>query len=162
MESNDLLFSAPEASSGFQGGIIASGYEMPIKQDQAPAGNEAQVLGIIRPFMRELRSVKALVEKMIRRADAARIQQIHLALGELSEPDRDALQNHWGELTKGTPLEHARLRIRLIHAEAQCMACFKKYRPADGSIHCPHCGSFGAKILCGEEFHVEFIETDGK
>ena len=135
---------------------------MPIKQDQPPAGNEAQVLGIIRPSMRELQSIKALVEKMIHRAEAARIQHIHLALGELSELDRDALQNHWGELTKGTPLEHARLRFRLIHAEAQCMACFKKYRPVNGVIHCPHCGSYGAKILCGEEFHVESIETDSE
>lgn len=155
-----MLFSTPEASSGFQGGIIASGYEMPIKQDQPPAGNEAHVPGIIRPSMRELQSIKALVEKMIRRADAARIRQIHLALGELAYLDRDALQNHWDELTRGTPLEHARLHFRLIHAEAQCMACFKKYRPISGNIHCPHCGSFGAKILCGEEFHVESIETD--
>jgi Zn finger protein HypA/HybF involved in hydrogenase expression len=62
----------------------------------------------------------------------------------------------------GTPLEHAQIHFRLITAEAQCMACFKKYHPADGIIHCPNCGSFGAKILSGEEFYIEHIEMDNE
>jgi Zn finger protein HypA/HybF involved in hydrogenase expression len=42
------------------------------------------------------------------------------------------------------------------------MSCFKKYHPVNGVIHCQNCGSFGAKILSGEEFHVETIETDSE
>jgi Zn finger protein HypA/HybF involved in hydrogenase expression len=38
------------------------------------------------------------------------------------------------------------------------MACFQKYHPEGGEIHCPYCGSFGAKILSGEEFILESIE----
>lgn len=86
--------------------------------------------------------------------------KIHVALGELSELDPSSIQNHWNQLAKGTPAEHAQLYFRLIPAEVQCMACFSKYQPVDKQIHCPHCGSFGAKILTGEECTLESIETE--
>lgn len=110
--------------------------------------------------MREQKSTRALFEKVIRQAGGARVRQVHIAVGEICELDQDAVREHWVELSKSTPLEHAEVHFRLITAEAQCMACFKKYHPADGEIHCPNCGSFGAKILSGEEFHVDSIETD--
>jgi len=40
------------------------------------------------------------------------------------------------------------------------MACFSKYRPVDKQIHCPNCGSFGAKSLSEEELRLEAIETE--
>lgn len=116
--------------------------------------------GIICPIMREQQSTKALFEKVIRQVSGTRVKHIRIAFGELCGLDQDAVRKHWLELGRGTPLEHAELGFRPITAEAQCMACFKKYHPADGEIHCPNCGSFGAKILSGEEFHVDSIETD--
>ena len=112
--------------------------------------------------MREYNSTKALFDKIIQQADAARIKHIQIAIGEISELDLDVVQQHWGELGRGTILEHSQLRFRSITAEAQCMACFQKYHPEKGVILCPNCGSFGAKILRGEEFHVEHIETDNE
>lgn len=110
--------------------------------------------------MREEESTKALFSKTLQKTAGARVTQVHLALGEIAELDPEAVRLHWVRLSKGTPLERAQLYIRLIRAEAQCMACFKKYLPVNGGIHCPNCGSFGAKILAGEEFHVEHIEMD--
>jgi Zn finger protein HypA/HybF involved in hydrogenase expression len=109
--------------------------------------------------MREQRSTKALFDKVIQQA-YAHVKEIVFALGEISELDQNIIQKHWAALSKDTPLEHAQIRFRLITAEVQCMACFKKYHPVNGTIHCPHCGSFGAKILSGEEFYVEHIETE--
>jgi hydrogenase nickel insertion protein HypA len=110
--------------------------------------------------MREQEAVKAIFNKIIRQPDATRIRLIHIAIGEISELDQDVIQRHWNELSKDTTLERASLRFRLVRAEVQCMSCFKKYHPLNGVIHCGNCGSFGAKILSGEEFHVESIETD--
>jgi len=87
---------------------------------------------------------------------------VQIAIGEISELDQNIIRQCWDELCKDTLLEHAQLCFRLITGEAQCMACFKKYHPLNGKIHCPHCGSFGAKILSGEEFYVEHIETDNE
>ncbi|HKI53152.1 MAG TPA: hydrogenase maturation nickel metallochaperone HypA [Anaerolineales bacterium] len=113
--------------------------------------------------MREQQSTKAVFDKAIQHAqssNAIRVGNVYLALGELAELDQKIIQRHWDDLSKDTLLEHAKLHFRLITGEAQCMACFKKYHPENGNIHCPNCGSFGAKILSGEEFYFESIETD--
>ena len=110
--------------------------------------------------MREGQSTQALFDKVIRQVGGARVRQVGIAFGEICELDQDRVRDHWIELSKGTSLEHAELHLRLIAAEVQCMACFKKYHPVNGEIRCPNCGSFGAKILSGEEFHVDSIETD--
>ena len=113
--------------------------------------------------MRERNIIQALIDKANRQArvtHSKRVITIHIALGEISELDPTSLQTHWKELSQGTPAEHAQLHFRLIPAEVQCMACFQKYHPLDKKITCPYCGSFGAKILTGEECHLESIETE--
>jgi len=110
--------------------------------------------------MREHRTTKALFDKLNQHENAVRIMNIQVAIGEISELDQEVIQTHWRELSNGTSLEQAQLHFRLIIAQVQCMVCFKKYHPENGTIHCPHCGSFGAKILSGEEFYVEHIEME--
>jgi len=112
--------------------------------------------------MREHESTKALFARVMQKASNTRVKRIQVAFGEICELDQNVIRDHWIELSKGTLLEQAKLDFRLISAEVQCMACFKKYHPVNGTIHCLHCGSFGAKILSGEEFHVESIETDNE
>jgi hydrogenase nickel incorporation protein HypA/HybF len=111
--------------------------------------------------MRELQHTQNILKKsLLQAANAKRIKNVHLILGEISELDRDLIEQHWRELAKGTPAEHAQLHFRFSKAEVQCMACFNKYHPQNGEIHCPYCGSYGAKILSGEEFDLESIELE--
>jgi hydrogenase nickel incorporation protein HypA/HybF len=112
-------------------------------------------------FNRELNLTQNILKKsLLQAADVERIKNVHLVIGEISELDQNLIEQHWSELSKGTPAEHARLHFRFIEAEVQCMACFSRYHPAHGKIHCPYCGSYGAKILAGEEFDLESIELD--
>ena len=109
----------------------------------------------------ESQAAQFILQKALQHAretNARHITKLHIAIGEIAELNRDLIQFHWRELSKGTLAEQAQLHFRLITAEAQCMACFKTYHPEGGEIHCPHCGSFGAKILSGEEFTLEAIE----
>lgn len=113
--------------------------------------------------MRELNLTQSILDKALQKAresNATRIQSIRLAVGEISELDQNAIRGHWDQLSRGTLAEHAQLYFRLIQAEVQCMACFEKYHPEHGQIHCPYCGSYGAKILSGEEFFLESIELE--
>ena len=110
--------------------------------------------------MRELQQTQKVLKKSLSEADAKRIKNVHLVLGEISELDPNIIEQHWRELSKGTAAEHAQLHFRSIGAEVQCMACFNKYHPQNGEIHCPYCGSYGAKILSGEEFDLEAIELE--
>lgn len=112
---------------------------------------------------RELAAIQSILAKVLLKAREAgdkRIQALHLVLGEISELDQNSIQKHWYELSRGTPAERAQLHFRFIQAEVQCMACFMKYQPQAEKIHCPYCGSYGAKVLSGEEFHLESIELD--
>jgi hydrogenase nickel incorporation protein HypA/HybF len=114
---------------------------------------------------RELTAVRSILAKVLLRAGESRAQQIrtvHLALGEIAELDQGSIRNHWHELSRGTPAERAQLHVRLIEAEVQCMACFGKYHPLNGEIHCPYCGSYGVKVLAGEEFYLEAVELDNE
>ena len=111
--------------------------------------------------MRELESTQKILKKVLSQTkDGIPIKSVHLVMGEVSELDQNRIEKHWRELSKGTSAEHALLFFRLMKAEVQCMACFNKYHPLNGKIHCPYCGSYGAKILSGEEFDLESIELD--
>jgi hydrogenase nickel incorporation protein HypA/HybF len=111
--------------------------------------------------MRELQSTQVILNKLLSQLTSSKhVRDVYVAMGEISELDQNQIQQHWLELSKGTPAEQSRLHFRLIKAEVQCMACFSKYNPLDGKIHCPYCGSYGAKVLSGEEFYLESIELD--
>jgi Zn finger protein HypA/HybF (possibly regulating hydrogenase expression) len=113
--------------------------------------------------MRELQATQSILTKALLKAhesNAKRIKTVHLAIGEIAELDKNSIQQHWAEISKDTLAEQAQLHFRPIKAKVQCMACFREYDPADAKIHCPHCGSYGAKILSGEEFYLESIEWD--
>jgi hydrogenase nickel incorporation protein HypA/HybF len=113
--------------------------------------------------MRELPATQSILAKALlqaREASAKRIKTVHLAVGEIAELDQTSIQGYWQEISKGTPAEQAQLHFRFVPARVQCMACFSEYDPIDGKIHCPYCGSYGAKVLRGEEFYLESIEWD--
>jgi hydrogenase nickel incorporation protein HypA/HybF len=113
--------------------------------------------------MRELHATQSVLAKALLKArdsNANHIKIVQLAIGEIAELDQTSIQEHWEELSKGTPAEQAQLHFRFIPARVQCMACFSEYEPIDGKIHCPHCGTYGAKVLRGEEFYLESIEFD--
>jgi len=110
--------------------------------------------------MRELETLRSILDKVIQQAEGVQVSEVHLVLGEIFGITKETIREKWDQISEGTTAERARLHFRLITAKAQCMACFREYHPQGGRIHCPHCGSFGAKILAGEEFHIESIETE--
>src|SRR5512146_1092954 len=114
---------------------------------------------------RELTATQSILTQALLKAhesNAARIKGVYLALGEIAELDQGSIRKHWEELSEDTAAQRAQLHFRLIQAEVQCMACFAIYHPRNGEIHCPHCGSYGAKILTGEEFILESIELENE
>jgi len=112
--------------------------------------------------MRQLHAIQSIFAKALRKAGESnqRVRSLQFALGEIAEIDPHSVQEQWDKISKGTPVERVELHFRSIKAEVQCMACFEKYHPLDGKIHCPYCGSYGAKVLSGEEFYLESIELD--
>ena len=113
--------------------------------------------------MHELYATQAILEKAIQKANEAnakRITNLYLVVGEISTYTHDSVQFYWDDLSKGTLAEGAVLHFRPVQTEAQCMSCFTKYHPNEGEIVCPNCGGVGAKIIAGEEFYMEALDVE--
>ena len=94
------------------------------------------------------------------KANAKRITDLHIVMGELSSMVDDSIQFYWEIIAKDTIAQNATLHFRRVPAELQCMSCFTKYNPKNGELVCPRCGGVGAKIIAGEEFSLEAIDVE--
>jgi hydrogenase nickel incorporation protein HypA/HybF len=94
------------------------------------------------------------------KADAKRITDLHIVIGELASMVDDSIQFYWGIIAKDTIAEQATLHFNRIPAELQCITCFEKYQPTDKELICPKCSGVGAKIIKGEEFALESIDVE--
>ena len=118
---------------------------------------------IIAP-MHELPVTQSILEIALRhaqKADAKRITDLHIVMGELSKLVDESIQFYWDIIAKDSIAEGAKLHFRYVPAEFQCMACFEKYHPNDtDEFQCPNCGAVGVKIVAGEEFSLEAIDVE--
>jgi hydrogenase nickel incorporation protein HypA/HybF len=94
------------------------------------------------------------------KADARRITDLHIVMGELATMVDDSIQFYWEIIAKDTIAEKAILHFRRVLAELQCSSCFEKYHPASGDLICPKCGGAGAKVIAGDELYVEAIDVE--
>jgi hydrogenase nickel incorporation protein HypA/HybF len=113
--------------------------------------------------MHELPITQSILEIALRhakQADAKRVTDLHIVMGELATMVDDSIQFYWDMITEGTIAQGATLHFRRVPAELQCMACFTRYKPKEMELVCPNCGSVGAKIVAGEEFSLEAIDVE--
>lgn len=110
--------------------------------------------------MHELMVTESLLEIALRhaqQADAARVTDLHLVIGELSSVIDDSVQFYWDFVSEGTPAEGATLHFRRIPAELACQECGATY-DAKVDLTCPECRSSNVRIISGQEFFLEAIE----
>ncbi len=100
--------------------------------------------------------LSAIVDQLLKKT----IQPVYvnIVVGELTQFSEEEIRTEWLELVHNSPLAGSTLNVRIIRAEQQCMACFYKYSPQNRETACPQCGGVGAKIIAGEELHLESIK----
>jgi hydrogenase nickel incorporation protein HypA/HybF len=112
--------------------------------------------------MHEYSIVSALVDQVeVARAGAppaARVQRVHVAIGELAGVEIELLRTAFLTFRERTVCEAAALEIRAVAAEWRCLGCG---RPIErGAIlRCPDCGR-PARLRCGDEIILERIELE--
>ena len=94
------------------------------------------------------------------KANAKRVTDLNIVMGELSKMVDDSIQFYWEIIAKDTIAEKAVLHFRRVPAEFQCLSCSEKYHPSDGEFICPKCSSVSVKIVAGEEFLLESIDVE--
>jgi hydrogenase nickel incorporation protein HypA/HybF len=113
--------------------------------------------------MHELSITESLLEIALRhasKADANRITDLYLVIGQLSSVVDDSVQFYWDIIAKDTPAEGAKLHFQRIPTEIQCLDCNHQYKPVDNQMACPRCDSISIKIISGEEFFLEAINVE--
>ncbi len=115
--------------------------------------------------MHELPVTKSILGIVLRHAEAqdvTRIMTIDLTIGALSDLEAEWLQSYFDHLSRGTPAEGAKLRVRRSPLTFFCEPCSREYtttREDLDTASCPGCGSREASIVSGANYTVESMEA---
>jgi hydrogenase nickel incorporation protein HypA/HybF len=115
--------------------------------------------------MHELSVTTSLLDLAVSRAqeaNAQRITNLYLVVGQLSSIIDDSVQFYWNIVNENTIAAGSLLHFRRIPAEALCLKCDQRYLLNERDFACPHCGSEQIKIVAGEEFYLESIDIESE
>jgi hydrogenase nickel incorporation protein HypA/HybF len=93
-------------------------------------------------------------------AQAVRVTDLYLVLGQLSSIVDDSVQFYWDTISEGTICEGAQLHFERVPATLLCLDCSHAYTLPDQLIACPQCGSERVKVTAGEEFRLDSIDVE--
>jgi hydrogenase nickel incorporation protein HypA/HybF len=113
--------------------------------------------------MHELSVTESILEISIRhanQANAKRITNLYLVIGQLASIVDDSVQFYWDIITEGTIAHGATLHFRRIPATLLCLDCNRQYNPGEDGFACPHCHGEHVKVVAGEEFYMEAIDVE--
>lgn len=99
-----------------------------------------------------------IVQTEARKAGAERVEEVHVAIGELSTFVDRSIEFYFSELSRGTLAEGAELFFERLEARAWCDLCDLEFHPESSFITCPKCHSPVFTISQGQELFVDSIE----
>ncbi|HLA97299.1 MAG TPA: hydrogenase maturation nickel metallochaperone HypA [Anaerolineales bacterium] len=113
--------------------------------------------------MHELPVTESILEIALRHAgeaQAKRITDLYLVIGQLSSIVDDSIQFYWDIIARDTIAEGARLHFRRIRTRMKCQECNLEYEPQNSEFACPECSSYRVQIVAGNEFFMDSIEVE--
>jgi len=93
-------------------------------------------------------------------AQASKIIQINLVVGELSGFVPDCIQFYFDFLSKETIAEEATLHFESVPAQFRCRNCSTAFHPQDTLWTCPKCQSQSVEVTGGRELYIESMEVE--
>jgi len=113
--------------------------------------------------MHELSVTESILEIALRhaeKANAQRITDLYLVIGQLSSIVDDSVEFYWDIIAKETIAAGANLHFKRLPTEVLCLVCENRFSPNNGDYTCPQCRSSQIKIVQGEEFLLEAINIE--
>lgn len=104
-------------------------------------------------------NILEIAEKEMQKANASRIEKIHLEIGKLSGVVIESLQFALDILKKKSILAKAEIDIDEIDAKMRCLNCQTEFEATDFYVTCPTCGEFGHSVLSGKEMLIKSISV---
>ena len=113
--------------------------------------------------MHELPVTESILEIALRNATAAnakKIININIVIGQLSTIVDDSIQFYWEIISKNTIAENAKITFSRVKAEMLCLSCNYRFEPNGVDFQCPKCGGFQVKVVSGDEFYIDTIDVE--
>jgi hydrogenase nickel insertion protein HypA len=88
----------------------------------------------------------------------ARVQRVHVAIGELAGVDAELLHTAFTTFRAATVCDGADLEIRAVAADWRCPSCDRPL-VRGAVLRCPDCGR-PARLVAGDEIILERIELE--
>jgi len=105
-------------------------------------------------------SMIAIAVEEARKAEAVKITEIRLVIGDLSTIIDESIQMYFDIISAGTIAEGAKLVFKRQTAEFMCRSCGNKFNKPQKGFDCPKCGKLGVPTGVGKEFYIDSIEVD--
>ena len=93
-------------------------------------------------------------------ANAARVTDLYLVIGQLASIVDDSVQFYWDIVSQGTICEGAQLHFERVPAQLLCVDCGHAYSLENELSACPQCGSPHIKVTAGDEFRLDSIGVE--
>ena len=113
--------------------------------------------------MHELSVTENILEIAVRharQAQAARVTDIHIIIGQLSSIVDDSVQFYWDMISEGSLCAGAKLHFERRPARLTCNECGNSYTLQGELMACPSCNSAQVTVVSGEEFLLDSIEIE--
>ena len=118
-------------------------------------------IGIIFSTMHELSVTENILNialKHATKAEAKKVTDVHLVIGQLSSIVDDSVQFYWEIISKETLCHGSTLHFERKKATILCKDCGTEFPLEEEMKPCPFCRSIQLQIVIGEEFYLESIE----
>lgn len=113
--------------------------------------------------MHELAVTESILEISLRHAkeaNAKRITNLYLVIGQLASIIDDLVQFYWDIVSKETIASGSVLHFRRLPATLACLECSHQFQPGGDGFSCPNCFSSHVKVISGDEFYMEAIDVE--
>ncbi len=105
-------------------------------------------------------SILSIAGRHAKEAQASRVTDIYIVVGQLSSIVDDSVQFYWDIISEGTICANATLHFQRIPAKMVCMDCSHSYTLEGELTLCPQCGGARVQVTSGEEFWLDSIEIE--
>lgn len=104
--------------------------------------------------------IMRIVENSLPSGETLRVKTIRLRLGKLTAIIPASLNFCMEVVSRGTPLEGARLAFTEVPVKLECRDCGRPSEIAEPPFLCRECGSLNVEVIAGREMIVEAIEVE--
>jgi len=105
-------------------------------------------------------SIIDIADKEAKKANAIKVAEIELEVGELAGVEYRALDFAFETAVKNTILENAIVKIHKPKGQAICNDCNTNFEINDLYSACPKCGGYFHNIIKGKELRVKSLLVD--